>query len=202
MKNIKIWNDSPSDKQVREIADSFREGEIVILPTDSVYALACDALNPKAINELCRIKGLNPEKNELSIICADMSMAAEYAVIDNPGYKLLKDYTPGAFTMIFKAARTLPKAFKGRKAVGIRIPDNLTAREVAKELGHPILCTSIEFNDDDHAREPELIAEHYEPDGIGLFVDGGDGGNEFTTVLDCSDSSNPFLIRQGKGLLD
>ncbi len=201
MNSIKIWNDDPSDKQVREIAGRLKNGDLIIIPTDSVYALACDALNPKSIAELCKIKNINPEKNNLSIICDSLSMAAEYAMIDNESYRLMKDFTPGAFTFLLKSARTLPKVFKGRKIVGIRIPDNTTAREIVKELGNPVLCTSIEFKDSDSAREPELIAENYDSAGVSLIVDAGDGGEELTTIIDCCNTSEPEIIRQGKGSL-
>ena len=175
METVKIWNDRPSDAQVREIAEELEAGNLVILPTDSVYAIVCDALNQKAIAELCRLKGINPEKNHLSVICSDISMASEYAHIDDAGYRLLKEYTPGPFTFLFRAGRNLPKAFKGRKMVGIRIPDLATPRDVVKALGHPVLSTSIEFEDSDYAREPELIAERYAASGVSLMVDGGDG---------------------------
>lgn len=200
METIKIWNDRPSEKQAQDIADYLAEGELVILPTDTVYAIGCDALNVKAIARLCELKGINPEKNNLSIICSDISMASEYAHIDDEGYRLLKEYTPGPFTFLFRAGRNLPKAFKSRKTVGIRIPDAVTAREVVKTLGHPVLSTSIEFEDSDNAREPELISENYEGKGISLIVDGGDGGEELSTIVDCSVSGDaPEILRQGKG---
>lgn len=202
MDSIKIWGDAPSRQQASQIATALEEGEIIIVPTDSVYALACDALNSKAIAELCLIKGLNPEKNHLSIVCSDISMASEYANFDNSGYNILKEYTPGAFTFLFRASRNLPKVFKGRKTVGIRIPESGTLTEIVKALGHPILTTSIEFDNDDEAREPSLIAERYDKSRVSLIVDGGDGGNEFTTVVDCRESESPEIIRQGKGIME
>lgn len=201
MKTIKIWNDSPSEQQVEEIVDEIKAGKPVIIPTDTVYAIVCDALNQKAIAELCRLKGLNPEKNTLSIICNDISMAAEYTRIEDEGYRLIKENTPGPFTFIFPASRQLPKAFKGRKTAGVRIPDNATARAIVEMLGNPVFTTTIEFEDSDHAREPELIAEAYERRGVSLMVDGGDGGEEFSTIVDCT-SSEPEIIREGKGKLD
>lgn len=202
MDKIKIWNDNPSDRQINDIAEELRAGEIAIIPTDSVYAIVCDALNTKAINELCRLKGIDPDKNHLSVICSDISMAAEYAHIDNSGFNLLKEFTPGPFTFLFRASRNLPKAFKGRKTVGIRIPDSLTARRIAEYLGNPIMSTSIEFDDDDEAREPDLIAERYAPKGISILVDGGDGDNRLTTIVDCREDGEHEIIRQGKGILE
>ncbi|MDE5653849.1 MAG: threonylcarbamoyl-AMP synthase [Muribaculaceae bacterium] len=200
MEIIKIWNDSPSRSQVEAAADAIRRGELVIIPTDSVYAIVCDALNQKAIAELCRIKGINPEKNNLSIICSDISMAAEFTRIENEGFQLLKSHTPGPFTFLFPSGRRLPKAFKGRKTAGVRIPDCATARQIVESLGNPLLSTSITFADDDEAREPELIAERYERHGISLLLDGGDGGSEYSTIVDCT-GDEPEIVRQGKGVI-
>lgn len=199
METIKIWNDRPSDSQTRRIAEIISEGELAILPTDSVYSIVCDALNQKAINDLCRVKGINPEKNHLSIMCADISMAAEYAHIDNPSFHLLKEYAPGPFTFLFKSGRKLPKVFKGRKTVGIRIPDSNALKEIIMALGHPLMCTSIEYEDSDHAREPELIGEYYSEKGISLIVDGGDGEENLTTIVDCTNGDTPVILREGKG---
>lgn len=198
MKTIKIWNDDPSVQQIEEIVKTIEAGALVIIPTDTVYAIVCDALNQKAISELCRLKGINPDKNTLSIICSDISMAAEYTRIEDEGYRLIKDNTPGPFTFIFPASRQLPKAFKGRKTAGVRIPDNLTVRKIVEMLGHPVFTTTIEYEDSDHAREPELIAENYERRGVSLMVDGGDGGEELSTIVDCT-GSEPEIIREGKG---
>lgn len=199
MKTVKIWNDNPSADQLREVAAALRRGDIVIIPTDSTYAIACNALDSKAIADLCRIKGINPDKNQLSILCSHISMASEYAHIDNAGFSILKQFTPGPFTFLFRAARTLPKVFKGRKTVGIRIPDNATARGIVAELGNPILTTSIEFEDDDHAREPELIEENYDKFGVSLIVDAGEGDSQYTTIVDCSEGTDCEILRQGKG---
>lgn len=202
MEKLKIWNDNPSSQQAEKIADSLSRGNLAIIPTDSVYAIVCDALNSKAINQLCKLKGINPDKNHLSILCGDISMASEYAHIDNAGFNILNHNVPGPFTFLFRAARTLPKAFKGRKIVGIRIPDNNTAIEIIRKLGNPILSTSIEFDDDDEAREPDLIEEKYSNSGISIIVDGGDGDNRLTTIVDCLDASSPEVIREGKGILE
>ena len=198
MKTIKVWNDSPSDRQLTEIARLLDMGETMIFPTDTLYAIGCDALNVKAIEKICHLKGINPEKSNLSIICKDISMAAEYARIDNTGFKLLRDLTPGPFTFLFKAASTLPKAFKGRKIVGIRIPENATARQIAETLGHPVLTTSIKYEDEDHAINPGLISEAYN-DRVDLFIEGENGGTEPSTIIDCTGNS-PEIIRQGKGI--
>lgn len=199
MKTIKIWNDDPSERQLDEICDALAQGRIMLLPTDTLYGIACDALNPKAIDRICRLKGINPEKTNLSVICSDISMAAEYARIDNAAFRLLRDNTPGPFTFLFKSVSTLPKAFKGRKTVGIRIPDARLPREIARRLGHPLLTTSIEFDDDDHATNPGLIAETYEG-RVDFMAQGEEGHTVPSTIVDCT-GSEPVVERQGAGNL-
>lgn len=197
MHTIKIWNNDPAPRQTAEIADALSRGEIVIMPTDSVYAITCDALSPKAIERLCDIKGIDPGKHTLSIICSDISMASEYAVIGDMAFDMLKRNTPGPFTWILKASRSLPKVFKGRRQVGIRIPDNKVCREVAEKLGHPLLTTSIDLSDEDYAREPELIAEKYE-ERAAMMVDGGEGAFIPTAIIAFDDPENEYeIIREG-----
>ena len=195
MKSIKIWNDAPSDKQAEQIAERLKDGEIWIIPTDSVYGIMCDALNQKAVRAVCELKGINPEKNNLSIICPDISMAAEYARIGDRTFGLMRENTPCPITFICKAQSNLPKEFKKRKSVGIRIPDNLTARMVCEKLGNPLLTTSIEFEDEDYARNPELIMEAYDGKVDGVVI-GEEGGTELTTVIDCTEDSLD-IIREG-----
>ena len=200
MKTMKIWNEDASDRQLSEICRDLEAGQIMIMPTDTLYAIACDALSPKAIERICRLKGINPDKTNLSIICSDISMAAEYARFDNYAFKLLKENTPGPFTFLFKAASTLPKAFKGRKIVGVRIPDNKLCRDIAARLGHPLLTTSIEYEDRDYAVNPELIAEAYN-DRVDFFLEGAEGDTEQSTIVDCTGNA-PEIVRQGKGELE
>ncbi|MDE6379147.1 MAG: threonylcarbamoyl-AMP synthase [Muribaculaceae bacterium] len=200
MKSIKIWNDSPSEKQALQIAEHLKAGEIWIIPTDSLYGIMCDALNTKAVKEVCDMKGINPDKNNLSIVCSDISMAAEYARIGDRTYALMRDNTPGPFTFICKAQSNLPKEFKRRKTVGIRIPDSATAREIATKLGNPLLTTSIEFEDDDYGRNTELIMEAYEGKADGMVV-GEDGLTETTTIIDCVEDT-PAIERQGIGIVE
>ena len=197
MKTIKIWNDEASSKQLDEICAFLEAGEIMIMPTDTLYGIACDALNPKAIERSCRLKNINPEKTHLSIICSDISMAAEYARFDNKAFRLLRDYTPGPFTFLFKSASSLPKAFKGRKVVGVRIPDLQICRDIVERLGHPLLSTSIEYADEDYAVSPGLIAEAY--DGlVDLFIEGDEGATLPSTIVDCT-GPEPVVTREGKG---
>lgn len=195
MKSIKIWNDEPSEKQAVQIAEHLKAGEIWIIPTDSLYGIMCDALNQKAVREVCELKNINPDKNNLSIICDGISMAAEYAKIGNKTFQMMKDETPGPVTFLCRTQSNLPKEFKKRKTVGIRIPDSKTARMVCEKLGNPILTTSIEYDEEDYARNPELIMEAYEgkADGIAL---GEEGGTTPSTIVDCTEDS-PTILREG-----
>lgn len=195
MKSVKVWNDTPSDKQAEQIADHLKEGEIWIMPTDSIYGIMCDALNQKAVRKACELKNINPDKNHLSIICDNISMVSEYARLGNRTFELMRENTPGPITFLCRAQSGLPKDFKKRKTVGVRIPDCNTVRSVTEKLGNPIMTTSIEFEDDDYARNPELIMEAYEGKVDGIVL-GEDGGSMPTTIIDCTEDS-PEVIREG-----
>ncbi len=194
MNTVKIWNDNPSDKQLDEIAAILEDGQTAIIPTDTMYALTCDAMNMRAIERICRLKGINPEKTNLSILCSDISMASEYARIDNKGFSILKNETPGPVTLLFRTVSSLPRAFKNRKTVGIRIPDSHTARSIVERLGRPLLTTTIQYEDEDYATNPELIAETYD-NQIDLMVDAGKGGMVQSTIIDCT-GNDPVVVRE------
>lgn len=199
MKTIKIWNDSPSDRQLNEIVRDLENGMTMIWPTDTIYGIACDALNVKGIEKICRLKGINPEKTNLSIVCSSISMAAEYARFSDNIYRLLKQNTPGPFTFLCRTSSALPRAFRGRKTVGIRIPDCKTDLEIVERLGHPVLTTSVEVDDEDYAIQPELLAEKYH-DKIDIILEGEPGGIEPSTMVDCT-GDEVEIIRQGAGNL-
>lgn len=198
MKIIKTWGNA-SDRQLDEICAALKSGEVIIVPTDTLYAVVGHALDSKAVDKVCAIKGIKPDKNTLSILCSDIAMAAEYSRFDNNSFRLLKDNTPGPFTFIFKSAPTLPKAFKQRKTVGIRIPDNSVCRQIIERLGAPLMGTSIKIEADDWLINPELIAERYDHLSP-ILVEDGDGGTEPGTIVDCT-GSTPEIIREGKGEL-
>ena len=183
-------------------ADALRAGDIIIYPTDTLYALGCDALNNRAIERLCRIKGLNPDKNFLSVVCSDLSQASEYAKIDNVAFRMLKHYLPGPFTFILPASTSLPKVFKGRKTVGIRITDCEFARALAEELGPPIMTTSVPVVEDSSLDGAAVALALDSVADIVLAIDGGEGGNEGSTIIDCCDSRSPEILRQGSGLFE
>lgn len=199
MKILKILSDNPNERYIEMAAEAMRRGEIVIYPTDTLYGLGCDALNNNAIEKICRLKGIKSEKTNLSIICHNLSEVAKYAKVNNQQFRILKDNLPGPFTFILSALSKLPKAFKGRKTVGIRIPDNAIALALAEALGNPIMTSSVRdpYSDEDYICEPELIAERFEAD-VTIVIDGGRSGMEPSTVVDITDDE-PEITRQGLG---
>lgn len=196
-----------NQRAVDQAVECLRRGEIIIYPTDTLYALGVDALNNRAVERLCRLKGINPDKNLMSIVCDGLSQAAEYARIDNRAFRLMKEFTPGPVTFVLPAATTLPKVFKGRRTVGVRVPGNAFARALAEALGGPVMTTSVPVADG-----PDGLAEVADPRALGLryasvrevslLVDGGNGGTEGSTIVDCTDSSNPTILRPGAATID
>lgn len=201
---IKIYPENPNPRHIRQVVDLLDAGGIVIYPTDTVYAIGCDIKANRAIEKIARFKGLNPQNPDLSLIFHDMSQLSEYTIIrDNSLFKLLKRNLPGPFTFIVKANNQIPKLFKNKKkTVGIRIPDNSIVLEIVRELGRPIITTSVHDPDEiiEYTTDPELIHEKYR-DFADLVVDGGYGKNEASTVVDCT-GDDPVVIREGLGLLD
>lgn len=174
----------------------------MIYPTDTLYGMGCDALNVRAVEKICELKGINPQKSNLSIICNDLSAISEYAKVNTPVFKLMKRNLPGPFTFILPTTSSLPKIYKNKKTVGIRVPDNNIIREVVALLGNPVLNSSLKENNEEieYTTDPELIHEKWE--GIvDIVIDGGFGGIEPSTVVDCT-SDEPEIIRQGKGTLN
>lgn len=204
MQILRIYPSSINERFISRAVDALRSGAAIIYPTDTLYALGCSALCAPAIDKVCRFKSLNPVKNTLSIVCADISQASEYARIDNTAFQLIRRLTPGPYTFILPAATTLPKVFKGRRTVGVRIPDNEIARELARELGAPLLTTSLpsEGLTDDEITLPEEIALRLESQLPDLMIDGGRGNITPSTIVDLTDSSVPEVIRQGAGPVD
>ncbi|MBB4036340.1 tRNA threonylcarbamoyl adenosine modification protein (Sua5/YciO/YrdC/YwlC family) [Dysgonomonas hofstadii] len=198
---IKLYEDNPNQKEVDKVIQVLRDGGLIIYPTDTVYAIGCDALNVRAVEEICRIKDINPAKSNLSIICYDLSNISEYARVDNATFKLMKKNLPGPFTFILNTTSSLPKIYKNKKTVGIRVPDNNIIRTLVHELGNPILTTSVKDDDEvvEYTTDPELIYEKYS-DKVDVIIDGGYGGVEASTVVDCT-GDEPEIIRQGKGEL-
>lgn len=198
MKHLKFFGDSVNDRYIDEAVRILRDGGVIIYPTDTVYALGCDALNNSAIERLCKIKDVDPRKQTLSVVCDGISMASEYARIDNEAYRILRRNLPGPFTFILPAATTLPKVFKGRKEVGIRVPDNNITKTLVERLGNPLLSASLPQDDSD--LEPAAIALDFE-NVAEMLIDGGTCDGQLSTVVDISGSHSPEIVREGKGSL-
>lgn len=200
MQHLTIYPTSINERAIEQAADALRQGQIIIYPTDTLYALGCDALNNRAIERLCAAKGINPAKQMLSVVCDGISQASDYALIDNRAFSIIKSYLPGPYTFILPASPKLPKVFKGRKTVGIRVPDCAIATALARALGHPVLSSSVEVDADApyEAANPESLEMNY-ASVASLIIDGGQGGTVPSTVVDITDASDPVVVRQGKG---
>ena len=203
---VRIHPDNPDERNIARVVNCLQNGGVVIYPTDTVYGIGCDITNQQAVEKVIRLKDINVRKTNLSFICHDMSQVADYVrPIDNSVFKMMKRNLPGPFTFILEANNNVPKLFKAsKKTVGIRIPDNNIIREIVRALGNPILSTSVKLQDDEedneYIRDPELINERYE-NFVDMVIDGGEGGYEGSTVVDCTGGSCE-VIRQGKGELD
>ncbi|AII51041.1 L-threonylcarbamoyladenylate synthase [Hymenobacter sp. APR13] len=199
---LRIHPENPPQNRIQQVVDVLRRGGIIIYPTDTVYGIGCDIHNAKAVDKLCRIKGLNPEKAMLSFICADLSHISDYAHgITTPTYKVIKRALPGPFTFIFEASSKVPRqGGKQRKTVGIRVPDNQIIIQLVRELGNPIMSTSVREDEntlDEYVTDPDLIFEKYRS-LVDLVIDGGFGNNVPSTIIDCTNDDFE-LVRQGAG---
>ncbi len=200
---VKLFNENPNPREILRIVDVLRDGGIIIYPTDTVYGLGCDITNARAVEKVARIKGVKVEKNNFSFICSDLSHLADYTKpIPNPIFKLMKKNLPGPFTFLLEANNNLPKYFKGKKTVGIRVPDNNIIREIVRQLGNPILSTSIKDDDEilEYTTDPELIEEKY-GEITDLVIDGGYGELIPSTIVDCT-GDEIEITREGKGVLE
>ena len=200
---IKIYDDKPNESAIKKVVDVLKNGGLIIYPTDTVYGLGCDITNLKALEKVAKIKGIKLEKANLSFICYDLSHISDYVKqIDTSTFKLLKRALPGAYTFILPGNNDLPKVFKNKKTVGIRVPDNNIIRAIVKELGNPIISTSIYDEDEvlEYSTDPELIFEKWQ-NIVDIVIDGGYGFNIPSTIIDLS-GHEPVVIREGKGSLD
>jgi tRNA threonylcarbamoyl adenosine modification protein (Sua5/YciO/YrdC/YwlC family) len=197
---IKIYENKPSEAAIKKVVDVLRNGGLVIYPTDTVYGLGCDITNSKALERIARIKGIKLEKANFSFVCHDLSNLSNYVKqIDTPTFKILKHHLPGPYTFILPGNNNLPKEFKKKTTVGIRVPANAIAIEIVKQLGNPIVSTSIHDDDEvlEYSTDPELIFEKWQ-NLVDLVIDGGYGDNIGSTIVDLS-GHEPVLIRAGKG---
>lgn len=198
-----MYDKNPSPKAISDVVEVLRKGGLVIYPTDTVYGLGCDITNTRALEKIARIKKVKLEKANFSFICYDLSNLSSYVrQIQTQTYKLLKRALPGPYTFVLQGNNKLPKDFKKKKTVGIRVPDNNIIRSIVKELGNPIVSTSIYDEDEliEYTTDPELIFEKWR-DRVDLVIDGGYGDNVPSTIIDVSEDEW-HVIREGKGSLD
>ena len=200
---IKIYNENPNEREIDKVVKILQKGGLIIYPTDTVYGLGCDITNTKAMERVAQLKGLKLDKANFSFICYDLSNLSDYVKqIDTPAYKILKKALPGPYTFVLPSSTSLPKAFKNKKTVGIRIPDNNIIRELVKKLGNPIVSTSIYDEDDllEYTTDPELIFEKW-GNKVDVVIDGGYGSNIPSTVIDLSEGEITVL-REGLGSVE
>ena len=198
---IQIHPDNPDPRQIKKVVECLKDGGLIIYPTDTVYGFGCDVNNKKAMEKLCRLKGVNIKKHNLAFICYDLSHIADFTKhLETSTYKLMKKALPGPFTFILNANSSIPKLFKNKKKeIGIRIPNNNIPREIVKELGNPIVTTSVK-NDDmilEYSTDPELIHEYFQ-NKVDMVISGGYGDSTPSTIVKCTDGY-PEIIRKGKG---
>lgn len=200
---LKLYENNNNPTDLQQVIDILNDSGIIIYPTDTMYAIGCHGLKERAIERICQLKGIDPKKNNLSIICYDLSSISEYAKVDNNTFKLMKRNLPGPFTFILNGTTRLPKIFRNRKEVGIRMPDNSIIQEIARLLNAPIMTMTLphdEKDDIEYITDPELIEEKF-GNIVDLVIDGGIGGTEASTIVSLT-NDEVEIIRQGKGWLD
>jgi tRNA threonylcarbamoyl adenosine modification protein (Sua5/YciO/YrdC/YwlC family) len=201
---VRIYPDNPQERQILAVVDCLRKGGVIIYPTDTVYGIGCDINNRKAVERICQIRNIKPDKAQFSFICSDLSNISEYcSQVDNTIFKLMKRVLPGPYTFILGATGKVPKIFQSKKhTVGIRIPDHSIPLAIVRALGNPILTASVHDADQmiEYSTDPELIHERFE-NFVDIVIDGGYGGTEASTVLNCS-TGEIEIVREGKGAID
>lgn len=201
---LEVHPENPEKRKIDQIISILKKGGVIIYPTDTVYSMACDLNNRKAVEKMAQIKGIKVEKANFSLICSDLSHISDYTVqFGNNIYKLMKRALPGPYTFILNANNSVPKLFKSKKkTIGIRVPNNIIAQTIVEQLGNPLISTSVRDDDKilDYITDPELIHDKYEK-LIEVVIDGGYGQNEASTIIDCT-SNDPEIIREGIGTLD
>ena len=196
---IYLHPDNPQPRQIKVITECLLDGGVIVYPTDTIYGLGCSIFNKKAIERICRLKNIEPEKAQLSFVCQNLSDLSKYTKsVSTPLYRILKNYLPGPFTFILPASKDVPKLLYGKKnTIGLRIPDNVIANAIVNDLGHPILSASLPGEMVEDYTDPELILENFEK-LVDIVIDGGQGGMTPSTIIDCTEV--PYrIIRQGLG---
>lgn len=199
---IHIHPTDPQPRLIKQVVETLQNGGIIIYPTDTIYGLGCDIYQTKAVERICRIKQIDPKKARLSFVCSDLSHLSNFAKqISNSTYRILREHLPGPYTFILPASKQVPKIVQSKKdTIGLRIPDNRIVQALVKELGHPILSTTLpgEFIED--YTDPEIMYENYQ-NLVDIVIDGGIGGSVPSTIIDCTDDAYE-VIRMGAGEWD
>jgi len=196
---LKIHPENPQPRQIKTLVECLNDGGVIIYPTDTVYGLGCDIFQQKAVERICRIKGVDPQKAQLSFVCSDLSDLSKYTKsISTPIYRLLKSHIPGPFTFILSASKEVPRILKSKKnTIGLRVPDQPIAKAIIQELGHPILSSSLPGEMVEEYTDPEMIYEKFQK-LVDIVVDGGIGGIKYSTIVDLT-GEEPVILRQGIG---
>ncbi len=197
---IKIYEDKPSEAAIKKVVEVLRDGGLVIYPTDTVYGIGCDITNSRALERLAKLKDIKLEKANFSFVCSSLSNLSDYVKqIDTSTFKILKRALPGPYTFILPGNNDLPKEFRKKKTVGIRVPDNRIALQIVEMLGNPIVSSSIHDEDEviEYSTDPELIFEKWQ-NKVDLVIDGGYGENVASTIIDLT-GYEPVVVREGKG---
>lgn len=196
---LRIHPKDPQPRLIKQVVAKLQEGGIIIYPTDTVYGLGCDILQQKAVERICRIKGVEPRKAQLSFVCSDLSHLSDYAKpLSNPVYRLLKEHLPGPYTFILPASKMVPKIMQSKKdTIGLRIPDNRIAQAIIEELGRPILSASLPGEMVEDYTDPEVMFANFHNE-VDFVIDGGIGGMIPSTVVDCT-GEEPVVTRKGLG---
>jgi tRNA threonylcarbamoyl adenosine modification protein (Sua5/YciO/YrdC/YwlC family) len=200
---LRIHPDTPEERKIRHVVDILRDGGVIIYPTDTIYGLGCDIHNIRAIERIARMKGIKPQKNDFSFICHDLSHIADYAKVSNLAFKMMKRLLPGPYTFILDVSHRVPKILHtNKRTVGIRIPDHSIPRAIVKELGNPIITTTIKDDDDivQYITDPEVIFERFQH-LVDLVIDGGMGGNIPSTIIDATNDDFE-IVRRGLGEIE
>jgi tRNA threonylcarbamoyl adenosine modification protein (Sua5/YciO/YrdC/YwlC family) len=201
---IEIFPNNIDDRKIRQIVETLQQGGIIIYPTDTVYSFGCSLEQPKTMEKIARLKGIKPEKANFSIACSDLKHLSDYSKqVNNSLFKLMRNVLPGPYTFILEAGKNIPRLFSSnKKTIGIRVPDNAIAKRIIEELGCPLIATSVHDDDEiiDYTTDPQMIEEKWGNE-VDIVIDGGPGGLEPSTILDCT-NGNIVLVRQGKGSVE
>lgn len=196
---LQLHPDNPQQRLIKQVIECLKDGGVIIYPTDTIYGLGCDIMQHKAVERICKIKNIDPQKAQLSFICRDLSHLSDYTKsIDTPLYRMLKSYLPGPYTFILPASKLVPKILQNKKnTIGLRVPDNIICRHILDALGNPILSASLPGDMVEEYTDPEVIYEKFEHQ-VDFVIDGGIGGMVPSTIVDCT-SNDWTILRQGLG---